>query len=71
MIDEENKMDGVCTEMRCRYGRKPKATWINEWTGKWVCYPCAQAMNSHSVQLGSSKRPCISSREHMLNLLKA
>lgn len=69
MIDEENKLDGICTEIRCRYGRKPKASWINVWSGQWVCYPCAQAMNTEAVQW-KMKPPCISSRDHMLNLLK-
>lgn len=69
-MNDENTLDGVCTEIRCRYGRKPVATWFNTSNGKWVCYPCAISINTKAMQY-QIKRPCISSKEHILALLKA
>lgn len=65
----ENRFEGVCTEIRCQYSRlKPKATWFNQHTAKWVCFPCAQKMNAFVMRYAGTK-PCISDKEHMIKLL--
>lgn len=66
---EAGTLDGVCTRMRCQYSKiKPRATHFNTSEGKWVCFPCAQRINSEALAYGA-KRPCISGKEYMLRVI--
>ena len=75
---ESGTLDGVCTGMRCQWSKlQPKATHFNMTEGKWVCFPCAQRINSEVVSFQTrygemtlpTKRPCISGKEYMLKVL--
>lgn len=65
------EMNGVCTTPRCRVNKvQPKSNFFNKAQNRWVCFWCAQQDNAQAHRLGIRK-PCISSRDRMLELLTA
>lgn len=74
---DAGKYEEVCTSIRCTFSKlMPKATHFNMTEGKWVCFPCAQRINASALTDATkygggvyTKRPCISSKEYMINVL--